>query len=169
MKGREHYENVVDRVMQSLQQPCADLRGTGFDSLDVTHNTCIPIRVGYILYSMSRGCSFCYHLINSFIISFKQSVLPISFHITFTFIIFSYSHIFSSHHLILSYIILSSFTFSFIIPLIKLSRPGGEVSWIAGSHLRREMQRCGKTTTALLLNPILTFTFKLFYLFDNNN
>ena len=32
MKGREHYEKVVDRVMQSLQQPCADLRGTGIDS-----------------------------------------------------------------------------------------------------------------------------------------
>ena len=37
MKGREHYENVVDRVMQSLQQPCADLRGNDFDSWHMAH------------------------------------------------------------------------------------------------------------------------------------
>ena len=27
LKGREHYEGVAEFVMNSLQQPCADLRG----------------------------------------------------------------------------------------------------------------------------------------------
>jgi hypothetical protein len=55
MKGREHYENVVDRVMQSLQQPCADLRGIGFDSWHMTH----AYLVVYVTFFISRQGVLC--------------------------------------------------------------------------------------------------------------
>ena len=82
MKGRVHYENVVDRVMQSLQQPCADLRGTGFDSWDVTH-----AYYSSMLHSSFhvKGWPACYHLIISFMILFKQPTHHISFQSSFTY------------------------------------------------------------------------------------